>query len=201
MAVSVAERWPCWRTGAPGCSPARGRPRGRLPAPGQGVQVLLRRRDHGPPAAGPRAPAAHRGRGRRTAGGSRPCARSPPRPGGARVPDRHRLGLPGRTGRAARPARGEAGRAVRRGRAVTTWSSTRPTCGSPSTSRSATRPNSTGRSAMRPLTPGRHSPPWTSSARCSTARRSCTSPVTGPRNTAWPPSATTTRGSPASPGT
>ncbi len=34
-----------------------------LAAPGPGMQVLLRRRDHGHPAAGPAAPGAHRGRG------------------------------------------------------------------------------------------------------------------------------------------
>ena len=56
----------------------------------------------------------------------------------------------------------EAGRALGRGRAATTWSSTPPTCGSPSTSRSATPPSSTGPSATRRPTPGPRSPRPTS---------------------------------------
>ena len=47
-------------------------------------------------------------------------ARAAGRPG-LGVPDRDRLGLPGRAGRAARAARGEAQGAVGRGRAGTTW--------------------------------------------------------------------------------
>ena len=56
----------------------------------------------------------------------------------------------------------------------TTSSSTRRTCGSPSTSRSGTPPSSTGPSATRRPTPAPRSPPSTSSARSPTARPSCT---------------------------
>ena len=83
----------------------------------------------------------------------------------------HGLGLRRRAGRAARPARGQARRPPRSSRATTTWSSTRPTSGSPSTSRSGTPPSWTGRWATRPPTPAPRSPPWTSSATCSTDRR------------------------------
>src|SRR5215813_10600591 len=54
---------------------------------------------------------------------------------------------------------------------------------------------------MRPPTPERRSRRWTSSAACSTAHRRCTSRATGRPSTAWPPSATTTRGWPPGPGT
>ena len=47
----------------------------------------------------------------------------------------------------------------------TTWSSTRPICGSPSTSPSGTPPSSTGRWGTRPPTPARRSPPSIGSAR------------------------------------
>ena len=43
----------------------RGQPRGRLAEPGQGVQVLRRRRHHRHPAAGPAVPVRHRRRGHR----------------------------------------------------------------------------------------------------------------------------------------
>ena len=86
----------------------------------------------------------------------------------------------------------------RRSRPVrTTWSSTRPTCGSPSTSRSGTPPSSTGPWGTRRPTPGPPSPPSTSSARCATAPASCTSPATGPRPTGWPRWPSTTRACPA----
>ena len=70
-----------------------------------------------------------------------------------------------RAGRDPRAAAREDRRRRRSRPAATTWSSTRPTCGSPSTSRSGTPPSSTGRSATRPPTPARRSPPSTSSAR------------------------------------
>ena len=54
---------------------------------------------------------------------------APPAGRGWEYLHRHRLGLRRRAGRAARAAGREAGRAVGRGRAATTWSSTRPTCG------------------------------------------------------------------------
>ena len=60
----------------------------------------------------------------------------------------------------------------------TTWWSTRPTCGSRSTSRSGMPPSSTGPSATRRPTPAPPSPPSTSSARWPTAPPSCTSPAT-----------------------
>ena len=56
-------------------------------------------------------------------------------------------------------------------------------------------------SATRRTTPARRSRPSTSSAPCSTARRSCTSPATAPSSTAWPPSGTTTKASPPRAGT
>ncbi len=58
--------------------------------------------------------------------------------------------------------------------APTTWSSIHPTCGSRSTSRSATPPSWTGPSGTRPPTPGRRSPRLTGSAPCNTAPLSCT---------------------------
>ena len=60
--------------------------------------------------------------------------------------------------------------AERRGRPLRPGRSIRPTCGSPSTSRSATPPSSTAPSATRQRTPAPRSPPSTSSARCSTAQ-------------------------------
>ena len=79
-------------------------------------------------------------------------------------------------------------------RGPTTSSSIPPISGSPSTSRWAMPPSSTGPSATRPPTRGRPSPPSTSSGPSGTARRSCTWWGTGPRPTASPRSATTTRG-------
>ena len=82
---------------------------------------------------------------------------------------------------------------------TTTWSSTRPTCGSPSTSRSDTPPSSTGPSGTRRPTPAPPSPPSTSWGRSGTAPRSCTSPGTGPSPTGWPRWPSTTKGCRASP--
>ncbi len=112
------------------------------------------------------------------------------------VPHRRRLGLRGRARHDPRAARGEGQGARRRSRGRTTWSSTPPTSGSRSTSRSATLPSTTARSATRPPTRAPASPRPTSSAPCGTALTSCTSPATARSRTAWPPSASTTTASP-----
>mgnify|MGYP003694182019 CR=1 FL=1 len=82
----------CWRAGAPACSRHdRDRSRGRLAAPGPGVQVLRRRGHHRAASSGCGCTGGDRGRGGAAAAGSRPCARWPRRPGGAGVPGRQSL--------------------------------------------------------------------------------------------------------------
>ena len=89
---------------------------------------------------------------------------APPAGRGWEYAHRHRLRLGRRARRAARAPGREAAGARRSRAATTTWSSTRPTCSSPSTSRSATRPSWTGRWATRPTTPAPRSRPSTSSS-------------------------------------
>ena len=60
-------------------------------------------------------------------------------------------------------------RPVGRGRPLRPGDPSRPTCSSPSTSRSGTPPSWTGHWATRRRTPAPPSPPSTSSARCTTA--------------------------------
>ena len=81
------------------------------------------------------------------------------------VPHRRRLGLATASWPRSPSCCARRRRRRRSRPAATTSSSTRPTCSSPSTSRSGTPPSWTGRSATRPPTPARRSPPSTSSAR------------------------------------
>ena len=117
------------------------------------------------------APAAHRDRRRpRRQAASRPWTPSPPPAGrGWEYLTGDGWDFERRARRPPRAARREGQGAQRRRGPATTWSSTRPTCGSPSTSRSGTPPSTTAPSATRPPTRAPASPPPTSSARCATA--------------------------------
>ncbi len=164
--------------------PRRGEPRRRGADAGEGAGLLRRPRRH-PHHAAARAPAGRveRRRGRRGERGVRDDVHHSA-PGGARLGVRGRRRARGR--REPAPGTGTTSWAAwattwprrcwrrRSSPAATTSSSTRRTCGSRSTSRSATPPSSTALSATRPTTPARRSPRPTSSARCATAPTSCT---------------------------
>ena len=164
-------RWRSWTSGAAGCSARRrrrprhrrgaGRHRGQvLRRPGRDRAAQRRVRVH------PVVEAVALDRRRRVR--DHADAGTAGRPG-LGVPAGRGLGLERRARSDARAAGRKGARRRRSRRAATTWSSIRPTCGSPSTSRSGTPPSSTGPWATRRPTPARRSPPSTSSDRCATA--------------------------------
>ena len=108
---------------------------------------------------------------RSTGARSRPCAPSPRRSAaaGSTSPAPAGTGTP-RSPRCPELLAEKMQGAVASRPGATTWSSTRPTCGSRSTSRSGTPPSSTARSATRRRTRGPRSRPSTSSAPARTAR-------------------------------
>ena len=192
---------PARRPGRPACSRTRrSRHADVEPVPGQGVQVLHRRRHHGDPAAGPAAPAGHRDGGDRDRLRRHAHARAAGRPG-LGVPDRDGLELPGRAGRAARAAGGEAQGPLGRGRPLRPGDRpVQPVAHHPRVDRARdrARPGARLRGRLR-----RHLVRHPRQAQHPAVRLAGDARHRRPHasSTASPPSATTTRAWPASPGT